>query len=211
MKVCEECGAPYTRKSKWTSAQWEASRFCGRFCYDAWRTPPDGPCMGHQCDRCEVCMAGGCCGEDVGDAHLPMQGSWPDPAFAPLGELVEQDGQVVCHICGALFTFLGRHVRVAHHLSADEYRAYFGLACRRGLCAKSLSDARSKAAKEAGLGIGMVAPTITGEQRSILAIRREAREEVRIMRRRAPRDARTARWTRPGGRRLTSKRPTVAS
>lgn len=209
MKQCEGCGKEYPRNPKWTAAQWEASRFCSRPCYDASRIPTTGPCQGHSCDRCETCTAGGCCGEDVGDAHLPMQGSWPGRVFAPLGVLVEVNDVVICHICGEPFTFLGRHVRVTHKISPDEYRAYFGLACRRALCASSLSAARSRAAKAAGLGVGVATPTITSEQHSILAKQREAREEVRIKRRLAPRDPETARWTLPPGRRLTSRRPTT--
>lgn len=208
-KECEGCGKLYPRNSKWTAAQWEASRFCSRPCYDRSRIPPDGPCKGHSCDRCDTCTAGGCCGEDVGDAHLPMQGSWPGKAFAPLGVLVEVNDVVICHICGEPFKFLGRHVRVTHKITVDEYRAYFGLACRRALCARSLSEARSRAAKAAGLGAGMKAPTITSEQHSVLARNREQREEVRIRRRLAPRDPVTARWTLPAERRLISRRPSV--
>lgn len=209
VKQCEGCASPFVRNPKWSAAQWEASRFCSRPCYDLSRTPSDGACKGHRCDGCETCVAGGCCGDDVGDAHLPMQGSWPTPAFAPIGVLVEVNDLVVCHICGELFTFLGRHVRVTHKISTDEYRSYFGLACRRALCSSSLSQARSRAAKAAGLGVGMTPPTITSEQHSVLARRREQREEVRIIRRLAPRDPDTARWTLPPGRRLTSRRPTT--
>ena len=37
------------------------------------RIPDDGPCAGHPCDDCERCLAGDCCGCDVGEAGLPAR------------------------------------------------------------------------------------------------------------------------------------------
>lgn len=40
---------------------------------------------------------------------------------------MENDDTTTCRICGKKFTFLGGHIRRAHGITADEYRAEFDL------------------------------------------------------------------------------------
>lgn len=54
---------------------------------------------------------------------------------------------VTCHVCGRSFRALGAHVRT-HMMSADEYRAEFGLLRTRALSARSLSQERSAAQRQ---------------------------------------------------------------
>ncbi len=142
-------------------------------------------CLGHRCDHCPTCLSGACCGEEVGQADLPAQGSWPGPLFAPLGELVEIDGKVVCHICGWKGIALTHHLWHRHKgVTADDYRAYFGLACTRSLLSEAERLRRSQAAKEQGLGDRRIAERQpTPEQMSVIATNREARIEVARKRR----------------------------
>lgn len=43
-----------------------------------------------------------------------------------------------CHICGGLFTHLGRHVWMGHKITAEEYRVKFGLAKSTALVGEGL-------------------------------------------------------------------------
>lgn len=137
-----------------------------------------GCCAGHRCDECDLCLSGTCCGADVAETNLPRQGSWPNEWHGELGVLKESNGKVECHICGKWFIELGRHVSAKHKVSADEYRAYFGLATKRALCPKSFSKERSERAKEQGLGKHTTTPKMTSEQYSLIAYKREARLET---------------------------------
>jgi len=156
------------------------------------------PCRNHPCDNCDICQSGICCGAEVGEPNLPYQGSYPDEFYGNVGVLLEKDGKVQCHICGRWFIELGRHTSTKHKVSADEYRAYFGLACGRALCPQSLSDIRRKNALSSGLGKGRTLPNMTSEQRSLIAYKREARIETAIKRteflKTIARKGATARW-----------------
>lgn len=139
-------------------------------------------CDGHPCDGCARCVAGQCCGEDVAEPDLPRQGSWGGQMHGQIGVLLEKGGKVQCHVCGDWYVELGRHL-TRHRMSADEYRAYFGLACGRALCPAWLSEQRSKKAKGEGLGRGRTQNvSLTREQRSLISYRREQRAETAIKR-----------------------------
>lgn len=84
-------------------------------------------CGGHRCDGCARCLAGECCGADVAEANLPAEGAWPTPLHAPIGELVDKGGRVMCHLCGTWHVLLAQHLRHVHKLTADAYRAIAGL------------------------------------------------------------------------------------
>jgi len=64
---------------------------------------------------------------------LPEPGNWDGPVFGRLGVLATDGQRVECHACGRWFHHLGHHVRQTHNLTADEYRALFGLNVRTGL------------------------------------------------------------------------------
>lgn len=127
-------------------------------------------CSDHPCDRCPRCEAGECCGADVIDANLPEQGSWPAPAHAPVGEIrTTEDGRLVCHVCGEAFHGLYRHL-TAHNLTAEEYRAYFGLKVTEPLASETMREARRlltpEATEENAERLAQWRQAFTAEQRS---------------------------------------------
>lgn len=62
-----------------------------------------------------------------------------------------QKNKVVCLECGQEFKMLSpKHLR-SHGLTSKEYRKKYGFSARQPLCAKSLSERRSKSGKERGL------------------------------------------------------------
>ena len=67
-------------------------------------------------------------------------------SLAPHGTLIrdERADLVMCHLCGRWFRLLGAHVRV-HGLTADDYRAAFGLFATKALSSGELSATRSQA------------------------------------------------------------------
>lgn len=82
--------------------------------------------------------------------------------------LVDDGDKVECHVCGAWFRSLGHHVWRTHNLTADEYRAIFGLAASTGLIGPGLHDTRSADAMElidSDPRFGRGGPPMTPEQR----------------------------------------------
>lgn len=136
-----------------------------------------GPCGDHECDNCDLCQGGECCGEQVLDRALPDQGSWHEPIHGKLGVLAtSSDGQnVQCHVCGQWFASLGIHVN-KHGMDAAEYRAYFGLAVTRTL--DSPKRARRRRAETQPDRTGVTPPNLTSEQRAVITARREQRLET---------------------------------
>lgn len=67
----------------------------------------------------------------------------PGPPEAPAGTQPEIDGKLVCLICGAAYRQLGQHVVARHRISADDYRARFGLPASRGLHSTAVRQARA--------------------------------------------------------------------
>ena len=71
------------------------------------------------------------------------------PVMAP--EKSIQRNKVVCLECGQEFKMLSpKHLRT-HNLTPKEYRRKHGFSMRQPLCAKSLSERRSKSGKKRGL------------------------------------------------------------
>jgi Zn finger protein HypA/HybF involved in hydrogenase expression len=58
-----------------------------------------------------------------------MSGDFPDPPYGTSGrlELDELEDRLLCHVCGGWFRGLAQHARLAHGLTADEYRELAGL------------------------------------------------------------------------------------
>src|SRR2546430_4055715 len=85
---------------------------------------------------------------DMARRRLPPDPSAPDEWDGPVhGEpgvlAVEPDGgRVQCHACGRWFRFLASHVTQIHRLTADEYRAVFGLRTRTGLMSPAMKERR---------------------------------------------------------------------
>jgi len=70
-------------------------------------------------------------------------------AIAPQDSI--QDDKVICLECGAEFKQLTQTHLSSHGMSPTEYRKKYGFTMRTSLSAKSLTKARSKAAKKRGL------------------------------------------------------------
>lgn len=159
-------------------------------------------CDDHECDRCPTCLAGRCCGEDVVDANLPDQGSWPGPHHAPLGELLEDgEGRLICHACGRGADALYAHLR-AHRLRPDEYRAYFGLRVGEPLASERLRASRRRDTFEGERNT--TPPSLTREQRSEITRNREQRLQAQRSGRHDPEQQRE--WARRRGARTDEER-----
>ena len=62
-----------------------------------------------------------------------------------------QKNKIICLECGQSFTMLSpKHLR-SHDLTLKEYRKKYGFKARQPLCAKALSEKRSKSGKKRGL------------------------------------------------------------
>lgn len=62
-----------------------------------------------------------------------------------------QRNKVVCLECGESFKMLSPKHLKSHSLTPREYRKKYGFSMRQPLCAKSLSERRSKSGKKRGL------------------------------------------------------------
>jgi predicted transcriptional regulator len=62
-----------------------------------------------------------------------------------------QKNKIICLECGHEFKMLSPKHLKSHNLTGREYREKHGFKSRQPLCAKSLSDRRSKSAKQRGL------------------------------------------------------------
>lgn len=55
------------------------------------------------------------------------------------GDIIyDENGMVVCHICGKSYNKLGAHTWNGHRLRAREYRKMFGLDVTKGICTQEL-------------------------------------------------------------------------
>lgn len=63
-----------------------------------------------------------------------------------------QDDQITCLECGGSFKSLKRHLMTHHSLSPEEYREKWELAADYPMVAPAYAEARSRLAKEMGLG-----------------------------------------------------------
>ena len=82
-------------------------------------------------------------------------GKAPEPAPQVPAVSIRQSVRpqyVVCLECGARGKMLRRHLRQAHGLNADEYRAKWALSPDHPIIAPGYSQARSDFAKKIGLG-----------------------------------------------------------
>lgn len=74
----------------------------------------------------------------------------PVPAISPARSVTAQ--YIVCLECGARQKTLKRHLRTAHGLEPDEYRARWGLRPDYPMAAPDYAKRRSLLAQESGLG-----------------------------------------------------------
>lgn|GEM_PF-6366494 len=111
-------------------------------------------------------------------------GDWDGPLFGQLGVLHLEDGKIECHCCGRWYRFLATHVWRTHEISADEYRALFGLTARHGLVSPDMSERLRRTAlrtlRPYYERAADLARSIPFEQRSAHAHRRRLRLETRL-------------------------------
>jgi predicted transcriptional regulator len=62
-----------------------------------------------------------------------------------------QKNKIVCLECGQSFKMLTKHLVKAHGMTSKEYRKKYGFSSTQSLCAKALSEERSRASKERGI------------------------------------------------------------
>ena len=87
---------------------------------------------------------------ESGEIELPeIQELAPARALTPEDSI--QNDEVICLECGAEMKQLTKLHLVSHGLTAKEYKKKYGFTLRTPLAAKSLTKARSKAAKKRGL------------------------------------------------------------
>jgi predicted transcriptional regulator len=75
----------------------------------------------------------------------------PERAKATAPQDSIQDDKVICLECGAEMKQLTKLHLVSHNLTAREYKKKYGFTMRTALAARSLTKARSKAAKKRGV------------------------------------------------------------
>ena len=87
--------------------------------------------------------------QDAETSGLPFAQAESKPAMSP--EKSIQRNKVVCLECGQAFKMLSPKHLKSHDLTPKEYRKKHGFSMRQPLCAKSLSERRSKSGKKRGL------------------------------------------------------------
>jgi hypothetical protein len=94
-----------------------------------------------------VCRRRRCCRQDRPD--FPSFGDWLEPIHGALGVLAtDEDGKVICHVCGAAYAALEQHALRRHGLWPEEYRVLFGLERQRALESPALRARRRALADE---------------------------------------------------------------
>ncbi|ARM11546.1 MULTISPECIES: MucR family transcriptional regulator [Rhizobium] len=97
----------------------------------------------------------------ISDVHLALSNtSVPQPAAAVVEKQKPavsvrksvQDEQITCLECGGNFKSLKRHLMTHHSLSPEEYREKWDLPTDYPMVAPAYAEARSRLAKEMGLG-----------------------------------------------------------
>lgn len=100
-------------------------------------------------------------GSLISDVHAALSSSSIPPAAEVAAEKQKpaisvrkslQDEQLTCLECGLGFKSLKRHLMTSHSLQPDEYREKWELSSDYPMVAPAYADARSRLAKESGLG-----------------------------------------------------------
>jgi hypothetical protein len=132
------------------------------------------PCTprGHACDQCARCVAGHCCRNELPNHRLPELGEI-QPVFGVLGVFNDHGSEAECHVCGAWARQVAMHAWHAHDLTADEYRAAFGLKRQHPLVCSDTSELKARILREGGDWLAQyreqgaeVLRSITPEQRA---------------------------------------------
>ena len=87
----------------------------------------------------------------IADVHSALNNTAaPAPAVSVRKSV--QDDQITCLECGGTFKSLKRHLMTHHNLSPEEYREKWDLPTDYPMVAPAYAEARSRLAKEMGLG-----------------------------------------------------------
>lgn len=143
----KDAGAPQPRRGAGGRLEWPAEETLAWIARHRWHKPHDGVpavCSVEGCSR--PAIARGECGLHYarrakgrpGDGEERRLGH-PDGAGV-YGVLDETEEGILCHECGRRFRSLGNHARLAHALTAAEYRDKHGLPRGRALIARDLRD-----------------------------------------------------------------------
>ncbi len=98
-----------------------------------------------------------------------------------------QNDKVVCLECGAEMKQLTQKHLISHGISSKEYKKKYGFALRTPLAAKSLTKARSKAAKKRGLPENLLKAIEARRQNKVeSAEQAEEKKQPAVKRRRRP-------------------------
>ena len=87
--------------------------------------------------------------QDAESSGQPIEQEEAKPAISP--ERSIQRNRVICLECGQSFKMLSPKHLKSHELTPREYRKKYGFSLRQPLCAKSLSEKRSKSGKKRGI------------------------------------------------------------
>jgi predicted transcriptional regulator len=82
--------------------------------------------------------------------EVPVEVIRADPAVDPKKSVFAD--HIVCLDCGGSLKMLKRHLGAEHQLTPDQYRAKWGLPSSYPMVAAEYAQARSRQAKESGLG-----------------------------------------------------------
>lgn len=80
----------------------------------------------------------------------PVEPAKPKPAVTARNSVFAS--HILCLDCGGKFTALKRHIQADHGMSPDEYRTKWDLPASYPMVAPDYAAARSKIAKQSGLG-----------------------------------------------------------
>jgi predicted transcriptional regulator len=94
----------------------------------------------------------------------PVEAAQPPVPAVPIRKSVQAD-HITCLECGTPHKTLKRHLRSAHDLSVDDYRAKWGLPKDYPVVASAYTAVRSALAKRIGLGRRGEEETRTGGKR----------------------------------------------
>ena len=101
--------------------------------------------------------------------------------YGSIGVLETRPDSIQCHLCGSWWASLAAHAQNTHDLSADEYRARFGLMKKTKLVAPVLRKAQSERAADHLRKIGgphrETVKNLSFEERRQRALKAERREE----------------------------------
>jgi len=87
--------------------------------------------------------------QDAESSGQSIEREGSKPVISP--ERSIQKNKVICLECGQAFKMLSPKHLKSHELTPREYRKKYGFSMRQPLCAKSLSEKRSKSGKKRGL------------------------------------------------------------